>query len=409
MTQDLLIAEPEPVRNDRAHAVGKLTRQTVLPVLTAVALLAVWEVSVELTGLRPVILPAPSAVLETMWANRELLVVNAIPTAVETVGGFALSVVFGGLLGILLSYSTLARDSLYPNVILFQLVPKVAVAPLFMLWLGIGWESRLAISLFIAFFPIVISTVSGLNAADAAILRLCDSLTATRTQVFFKIRLPYSLPFLFNGMKISMTLAIIGVIVGEFITSQRGLGYIILFAGSRLETAIVMAALLVLCIVGLVLYGLVALAEQKVLPHVDFEEATRLAVSRAWSRASAQQQKALVTEFRAMLLRTYTNAIGTYAGMQAKLLPTRGKPQGESPGSEATVRYQFSRSGGKPVLVAYEMRKTGAGWKIYDVSVEGMSLVLTYRTEFDGILKQEGIDGLISRLAQKNAPPKLGA
>jgi len=149
------------------------------------------------------------------------------------------------------------------------------------------------------------------------------------------------------------------------------------------------------------------LAEQKVLPHVDFEEATRLAVSRAWSRASAEQQKALVTEFRAMLLRTYTNAIGTYTGAQARLLPTRGKPQGETRGSEATVRYQFSRSGGKPVLVAYEMRKTGAGWKIYDISLEGMSLVLTYRTEFDGILKQEGIDGLIRRLAQKNAPPKL--
>jgi phospholipid transport system substrate-binding protein len=149
------------------------------------------------------------------------------------------------------------------------------------------------------------------------------------------------------------------------------------------------------------------LAEQKVLPHVDFEEATRLAVSRAWSRASAEQQKALVTEFRAMLLRTYTNAIGTYTGTQAKLLPTRGKPEGEARGSEATVRYQFSRSGGKPVLVAYELRKTGAGWKIYDISVEGMSLVLTYRTEFDGILKQEGIDGLISRLAHKNAPPKL--
>jgi NitT/TauT family transport system permease protein len=265
MSQDLLIADPKAVRDDRARDVGKLTRQTVLPVLTAVALLAVWEVSVELAGLHPAVLPAPSAVLQTMWANRELLVVNAIPTAVETIGGFALSVVFGGLLGILLSYSALARDSLYPNVILFQLIPKVAVAPLFMLWLGIGWESRLAISLFIAFFPIVISTVSGLNAADAAILRLCDSLTATRTQVFFKIRLPYSLPFLFNGMKISMTLAIIGVIVGEFITSQRGLGYIILFAGSRFETAIVMAALLVLCIVGLVLYGLVALTEQIIM------------------------------------------------------------------------------------------------------------------------------------------------
>ena len=150
------------------------------------------------------------------------------------------------------------------------------------------------------------------------------------------------------------------------------------------------------------------LAEQKVLPHVDFEEATRLAVSRAWSRASAEQQKALVTEFRAMLLRTYTNAIGTYTGTHAKLLPTRGKPEGEARGSEATVRYQFSRSGGKPMLVAYELRKTGAGWKIYDISVEGMSLVLTYRTEFDGILKQEGIDGLIKRLAEKNAPAKIG-
>jgi phospholipid transport system substrate-binding protein len=151
----------------------------------------------------------------------------------------------------------------------------------------------------------------------------------------------------------------------------------------------------------------VRLAEQKVLPHVDFEEATRLAVSRAWSRASAEQQKTLITEFRSMMLRTYTNAIGTYAGTQARLLPTRGRPEGEARGSEATVRYQFVRSGGRPVLVAYELRKTGAGWKIYDISVEGISLVLTYRTEFDGILKQEGIDGLIKRLAQKNTPARL--
>ena len=120
-------------------------------------------------------------------------------------------------------------------------------------------------ALFIAFFPIVISTVSGLQAADPAILRLCESLDASRWQVFFKVRLPYSLPFLFNGMKISMTLAIIGVIVGEFITSQQGLGYIILFAGSRLETATVMAALLVLCTVGLALYGLVGLVERVVM------------------------------------------------------------------------------------------------------------------------------------------------
>jgi phospholipid transport system substrate-binding protein len=145
------------------------------------------------------------------------------------------------------------------------------------------------------------------------------------------------------------------------------------------------------------------LAEQKVLPHVDFEEATRLAVSRAWLQASAEQKRELVSEFRAMMLRTYTNAMGAYTGTQAKLLPSRAKGQG----GEATVRYQFSRSGGRPVQVAYEMRRTAQGWKIYDVSVEGISLVLTYRTEFDGFLKQEGIDGLIRRLAQKNAPAKL--
>ena len=145
------------------------------------------------------------------------------------------------------------------------------------------------------------------------------------------------------------------------------------------------------------------LAEQKVLPYVDFEEATRLAVSRAWLQASAEQKRKLVSEFRAMLLRTYTNAMGAYTRTEPRLLPSRGQARG----AEATVRYQFSRSGARPVQVAYELRRTGAGWKIYDVSVEGMSLVLTYRTEFDGILKQEGIDGLISRLAQKNAPPKL--
>ena len=145
------------------------------------------------------------------------------------------------------------------------------------------------------------------------------------------------------------------------------------------------------------------LAEQKVLPHVDFEEATRLALSRAWSQASAEQKRKLVSEFRAMLLRTYTNAIGTYAGTQARLVPSRSKAHG----GDATVRYQFSRSGGRPVQVAYEMRRTDRGWKIYDISVEGMSLVLTYRTEFDGIIKQEGIEGLIRRLVQKNAPAKI--
>jgi phospholipid transport system substrate-binding protein len=145
------------------------------------------------------------------------------------------------------------------------------------------------------------------------------------------------------------------------------------------------------------------LVEQKVLPHIDFEEATRLAASRAWSQASAEQKRKLVNEFRSMLVRTYSNAIGAYTGQEARFLPSRSK----SGGTEATVRYQFVRSGGRPMQVTYELRRTERGWKIYDISVEGISLVLTYRTEFDGIVKQEGIEGLIRRLAQKNGPGRI--
>ncbi len=267
MSQELLIGDGQAAdfRRERRSTLVRTTRKTALPIVTAAIFLVAWEIFVDVSGIRAAVLPAPSSVFSATWANRDILIANAVPTTIETIAGFILSVVLGGLLGVLLTYFSVARDALYPNVIVFQLIPKVAVAPLFMLWLGIGWESRIAIALFIAFFPIVISTVSGLNAADAAIVRLCESLAASRWQIFSKVRLPYSLPFLFNGMKISMTLAIIGVIVGEFITSQQGLGYIILFAGSRLETATVMAALLVLCTVGLGLYGLVSLVERLIM------------------------------------------------------------------------------------------------------------------------------------------------
>ncbi len=142
------------------------------------------------------------------------------------------------------------------------------------------------------------------------------------------------------------------------------------------------------------------LAEEKILPHIDFEEATRLAVGRSWREASPGQRKKLVEEFRAMLVRTYSNALEGYQGQEMKVLPSRAKPGDD----EATVRNQFSRAGGKPVPIDYQMRKTGSGWKIYDISVEGISLVLTYRSEFDQVVKQEGIDGLLKRLSQKNEP-----
>jgi len=148
------------------------------------------------------------------------------------------------------------------------------------------------------------------------------------------------------------------------------------------------------------------LAEEKVLPYIDFEEAPRIAVGRAWPQATPEQRKKLVAEFRNMLVRTYSNAIETYEGQTLKVLPARGGKQDAK--DEATVRAQFVRAGGKPLPIEFQMRKNGQTWKVYDIAVEGISLVLTYRSEFDVVVKQEGIDGLIKRLTQKNNPAKLG-
>jgi phospholipid transport system substrate-binding protein len=142
------------------------------------------------------------------------------------------------------------------------------------------------------------------------------------------------------------------------------------------------------------------LAEEKILPHVDFEEAARLAMGRSWSQASAEQKKRLVQEFRSMLVRTYSASISAYEGQTMKVLPVRMKPDD----TEVTVRNQYIRQGAKPVAIDYSMRKTDGGWKIFDIVVEGVSLVLTYRSEFDAVVKQQGVDGLIKALAQKNTP-----
>jgi phospholipid transport system substrate-binding protein len=147
------------------------------------------------------------------------------------------------------------------------------------------------------------------------------------------------------------------------------------------------------------------LAEEKVLPYIDFEEATRLAVGRAWAQATPEQKKKLVSEFRNMLVRTYSNAIEAYQGQTLKVLPSRSSKDSKD---DTTVRTQFIRAGGQPLPIDFQMRKTDKGWKVYDISVEGVSLVLTYRSEFDAVVKQEGLDGLIKRLAQKNTPAAVG-
>jgi phospholipid transport system substrate-binding protein len=142
----------------------------------------------------------------------------------------------------------------------------------------------------------------------------------------------------------------------------------------------------------------IALAEEKVLPHVDFEEATRFVMGRAWSRATPEQKKRLMAEFRRLLIRTYANAFRGYGGQEMEVLPVRMHPQD----TEVTVRNRYLRTGAPPVMVDYAMRKTPEGWKIFDVAVEGISLLMVYRAEFAEQLRRAQIDDLIQGLSEKN-------
>jgi len=207
------------------------------------------------------LLPPPSAVWKVLTGNPQILMAQAIPTTIEVVAGFVIATAVGVLLAIAITFSVMVREALYPNIVMFQVIPKIALAPLFIVWLGVGSRSCIVVAVFIAFFPVVVSSATGLVSVKPDVLQLCRSLTATQWQMFRLARFPYAMPYIFAGMKVAVTMAIIGVVVGEFITAQAGLGYIIMFASSAGETATVLAAIVVLCAIGLVLYGLVGIGE----------------------------------------------------------------------------------------------------------------------------------------------------
>jgi NitT/TauT family transport system permease protein len=237
-------------------------RPVILPVATAAAVLLLWQIAVMALRVPAVILPSPTEIAYDLWRGWPVLLYHALPTTLDSLMAFCMATAL--VVGIAITYSPLLRDMLYPNLVLFQLIPKIALAPLFVVWLGISSESRVAFAAFVSFFPIVISAALGFASTEATTLRLCRSLTASEWQSFVMVRFPFALPAIFSGMKIAMTMAIIGVIIGEFISAKAGLGFYILYASSRMETGIIFAALFVLCVIGVGLFGAVALAEMLV-------------------------------------------------------------------------------------------------------------------------------------------------
>jgi NitT/TauT family transport system permease protein len=235
-----------------------------LPVLTAAVILVAWQGVTRFWAIPPVLLPAPSDIFHQLAAVWPELLYQGSFTAAEAVAACILSAMLGAGTAAMLAASPLLRDMLYPNLVAFQLIPKIALAPLFVIWLGIDAPSRLVFSTFISFFPVAIGTLTGLLGTSPNAIRLCQSLTATPGQIFRHVQVPYALPFFFSAMRVAATLSVIGIIIGEFISSKRGLGSYILLAGSRAETARIFAALVVLCGIGLGLYAIIAALEWRV-------------------------------------------------------------------------------------------------------------------------------------------------
>jgi NitT/TauT family transport system permease protein len=238
-----------------------VVRPVLLPLLFAVAWLAAWQYGVERFPQTRSVLSSPSEIGAILSRNLPFLLPQLASTAREAVMGFALAAVIGMALGAAITLSRRLEQAMFPHLVLFQIIPKIALAPLFVIWFGVGSESRLVFALFLSFFPIAAATAGGLARTRPEALRLCAALTASPWRTFVAVRVPFAIPSIFAGLKMGMTMALIGTIVGEFVTGQQGLGYIIMLAAANADSALTFAALGLLCVVGLSVYGTVVVAE----------------------------------------------------------------------------------------------------------------------------------------------------
>jgi len=231
-----------------------------------IVVLVLWEIVCRMFAIRPIMLPLPSAILAELGAEAGWYFEQSLYTLFTTLAGFLIAVVAGVLIAVALVGSRLFERFLYPLIIGFNSVPKVALAPLFVVWMGTGAEPKIAIAFLIAVFAVIVDTVHGLRSVPSDIIDLGRVLKGSSWDFFFKVKLPCALPSVVAGMKVAMSLALVGAIVGEFVSSQKGLGYIIMSAQGTFDTVRVFAALFILAFMGVVLYGLLAWVERRATP-----------------------------------------------------------------------------------------------------------------------------------------------
>jgi len=245
-----------------------LTRNAAAIVLF-VALLGAWQLAVSAFEMREYILPSPLAVLRALGGREIPWAGHLWITTLEIVGAFVLAGVVGVALGIAIAWSPVLAKALVPFLVFVNTLPKVAVAPLFLLWLGYGVVPNMLIGALIGFFPVVINTAVGLTQVDEEMLDLGRVFNAPKWRVFAKIRIPNAYPYILSALKVTATAAVVGAIVGEFVASQKGLGYVIITTQGSMNTPVAFAALVWISVIGLAVYGAVVLAARWIAPWAE--------------------------------------------------------------------------------------------------------------------------------------------
>jgi NitT/TauT family transport system permease protein len=237
-----------------------------LPPLTFVGIVALWWAAVEAFRIPAYLLPGPGPVFARLVTDARLLWNHATVTLIEILLGFGLTVVTAIPLGLLIALSALAKQVVYPPIMLMQLVPKIAVAPLFLVWLGFGIESKVLLTILMTFFPLLLASISGFMILDDRLLFLTQSMGASRWDTFRYLRFPAALPVIFSGIKTSATIAATAAIVAEFVGANKGLGYVLLRGTSTMDIELVFAVLVVLTVVGIAINYLVEFCEWAMTP-----------------------------------------------------------------------------------------------------------------------------------------------
>jgi len=253
-------------------------KTTAKPVLFIAALVVLWQVLVALLQVPDYLLPAPSVIYGATAEGMAFFPNHIWVTFYETVVGFILAIVIGIALGMAIVQSGFFRDAVYPLLVISQVLPKVAIAPLFVLWFGYGLFPKIALTFVIAFFPVVVNTIAGLTAIEPEMIDLARTYHATPWKVFIKVRLPNSVPYIMTGLEVAITLCVVGAVVAEFVASDVGLGFLITLFSYQMKTASMFACFLWLSLMGLALYELVVYSKNLLTPwYVKKLRQTRVA------------------------------------------------------------------------------------------------------------------------------------